>query len=72
MPRQLFSYSMDGARWCIVVDAEDEAEARRRLSLAAMGSHDGVVGATIPGWMPVWVIRAAVWLMNVFQVGSKP
>jgi hypothetical protein len=72
MARQLFSYSMDGSRWCVVVDAEDETEARRRLHLAAMGSYDGVVGAEIPGWMPIWVVRATVWLLNFLRVGPKP
>lgn len=69
MPRQLFTYSMDDARWSIVVDAKDEFEGRRRLATAAQGTHEGVVGATVPGWVPVWMIDSAVRLLNLFRVG---
>lgn len=46
----LFSYSMDGKRWCLPIEAECEDDARRRLALAAIGTYDGELYATLPGW----------------------
>jgi len=50
MKRQDFSYWMDGEEWNITIPAKDEADGRRRLSTAAIGSYNGVLIARVPAF----------------------
>jgi hypothetical protein len=44
----LFSYSYEGARWSLEIQARDPDEARDRLNRLAFANYDGEVKAKIP------------------------
>ena len=70
--KRLFSYSMDGEQWSISVSATSEADARRRLSLAAMGSYNGELIASIPAFLGVdWVLNLVCGVRNLLRGGER-
>ena len=65
----LTSYYHDGRWWGTSIQAYDEADAKARCKRLGM-QYDGLCIATIPGWVPAWLIHTVCVVRNFFARGS--
>jgi hypothetical protein len=76
MQTHLFSYKHDGAEWLLEIKANDEMDAKARLSRLAFASYDGVLVAKVPAVlgppaiMATWIRNVATMLLPRF--GNRP
>jgi hypothetical protein len=62
----LFSYSHEGARWSLEIQARDPDDARARLNRLAYATYDGELVAKIPAFVGIFA-RLAVTLRNAVR-----
>ena len=59
----LFSYSHEGAEWCLEIKARDMQDAKARLARLPFARYDGELYAVIPA-SAGWLARLIVFVRN--------
>jgi TPR repeat protein len=63
--KHLGRYYFHGAWYSIALEADDNTDAAARFKKLG-AQYDGPLVATVPGWVPVWMVSIIVGIRNFF------
>lgn len=60
----LCEYPFGGSRWGFTIMAKDHADAEARLKAIGWAVVLGELGMTLPGWVPLPIVKLICWWRN--------